>query len=155
MIPITQLNRHDPDNGIWGDCWSTCIASILEVPREDVPHFYDKGRSGVAGRNLARKWLKERGLTILSTVYMGELDLDDILYAQSKNNPDTYFILSGTSRNGTCHAVVALNDAIVWDPAIDKSGIVGPCEPMNDDPDCGLYYIEYIGSAVALNKVEL
>lgn len=38
MKPVRQLYRHDPANGVYGDCWRACIASVLELPIEDVPH---------------------------------------------------------------------------------------------------------------------
>lgn len=151
MIPITQLYKHDPENGMWGDCWTACLASILELPREEVPHVYDKGVDGVEGRRHARLWLEGQGLTLISTVFMGSENLKDLMYSQLVNNPDIHYILGGESKNGICHAVVAINDRIVWDPAIDKSGIVGPCPPLYDtDPECGLWYVEYIGSSIAL-----
>lgn len=31
MIPVRQHN-HDPLNGVWGNCHSACMASILELP---------------------------------------------------------------------------------------------------------------------------
>jgi hypothetical protein len=44
---------------------------------------------------------------------------------------------------GTAHVVIALNDAIVWDPALDDSGIVGPA-------DDGYYWIEFLVPAQIL-----
>lgn len=42
MIPQHQAFRHDPDNGVYGDCARTAFATLLGVPRDDVPHFaYD------------------------------------------------------------------------------------------------------------------
>ena len=33
-----QANRHDPENGIFGDCYRTCLAGLLGVDRDSVPH---------------------------------------------------------------------------------------------------------------------
>ena len=45
--------------------------------------------------------------------------------------------LVGLSRNGTNHIVICKEDQIVWDPAIDDSGIV---ECGSD----GLWWLEFI-----------
>ena len=152
MTPQTQRFKHDPEGaGTWGDCWPTCMACILDLPRPEIPHFYDNGVPGSQGRAKARRWLEERGLALISHVYLGSEDLGNVLRAEANNNPGMYYILSGESRNGTCHSVVGLNAKIIWDPSQDKSGIVGPCPPWDEhDPDCGFWYVEYIGSGVSL-----
>lgn len=37
-----------------GDCWRACLASLLEVPRDDVPHFIDlyAGGTGAPGEEI-------------------------------------------------------------------------------------------------------
>lgn len=32
MIPIDQTDLHDPDNGVVGNCFIACVASIMEFP---------------------------------------------------------------------------------------------------------------------------
>lgn len=56
-----------------GDCWSACIASLLELDLSDVPNFRAMEEdTGVDMKVEARKWLKERfGITSV-TIYMGE-----------------------------------------------------------------------------------
>ncbi len=39
MIPVDQEFMHDPDAGSVGDCFRACIASVLELPIDAVPHF--------------------------------------------------------------------------------------------------------------------
>ena len=36
---MKQKYKHDPDNGIFGDCYRTCLAYILGLDRDDVPHY--------------------------------------------------------------------------------------------------------------------
>jgi hypothetical protein len=46
------------------DCWSACLASLLEIPLELVPDFYhgnDNDEQVVA----TQKWLKKLGYTII------------------------------------------------------------------------------------------
>ena len=46
MIFHSQLIKHDPDNGQWGDCFRTCIACIFNVHNvTDVPHFGTMGHT--------------------------------------------------------------------------------------------------------------
>lgn len=39
MKPVDQEFLHDAKNNVIGDCFRACIASILEVPIDAVPHF--------------------------------------------------------------------------------------------------------------------
>lgn len=39
MIPVDQQFLHDTETGSVGDCFRACIASVLELPIEAVPHF--------------------------------------------------------------------------------------------------------------------
>jgi hypothetical protein len=55
--------------GIGGDCWRCCIATILDLPKEEVPHFYadfvanaDASNEKAEARTDA--WLRERGLRL-------------------------------------------------------------------------------------------
>ena len=34
-----QLNEHNPDEGVYGDCYRTAIGCLLNIPPEFVPHF--------------------------------------------------------------------------------------------------------------------
>ena len=61
--------------------------------------------------------------------------MPELLQFMAVNNPGLYYLLSGTSRTGCNHTVVALDDQIVWDPSLSDSGIIGPC-------DDGYYWIK-------------
>lgn len=42
MTPQEQEFPHDPENGIFGDCFRASLASLLDLPIIGVPHFlYD------------------------------------------------------------------------------------------------------------------
>ena len=34
-----QLHKHDPDNGVWGDCHRTAIGCLLDIEPELIPNF--------------------------------------------------------------------------------------------------------------------
>ena len=48
MTPYKQLNHHDPDNGIIGDCYRTAIACLLDLPPDALPN-YCEGPGGTYG----------------------------------------------------------------------------------------------------------
>ena len=39
MKPVDQQFMHNPAKGTVGDCFRACIASVLELPADAVPHF--------------------------------------------------------------------------------------------------------------------
>ena len=153
MIPVMQKNRHDPTNGIYGDCHRAAIASLLEIPIEDVPHFCDADSYLPDAEKLSvreRRWLSGRGLTSINVVYPGETSLDDVLSTVDAVNPGIMFILGGTSVNGCGHSVVAGCGRVLHDPGFgepkDKHGsIIGPMED-------GYWWLTFIGSSVAVNR---
>ena len=134
-----QKFKHDPLNGMIGDCHRTAIACILNLEPEQVPHYIEQYWNQENGGELAdkafNKWLLERNLEITDIAF--NCSLEEILNMKNHYSPNAYYILSGQSRNGTNHTVVAKGGEIIWDPAIDNSGILGPCHD-------GLYWVGYI-----------
>lgn len=141
MIPLKQRNRHDPDNGVWGDCHRAAIASVLELSLDDVPHFFEGGRGTVEARILEKEFLRDRGLVAID-IGAGS-NLEETLDAMGVWNPGVYYLLAGKSRNNVTHSVVCLNDKIVHDPSLDDSGIIGP------DEKTGLYWVTFFGTTLA------
>lgn len=145
MIKRKQLFSHDPRGaGTIGDCHRTALACLVDLEPADVPHFaelsWDFGRGtfvddGETFNRLVAEWLASAGLSTVCVVY--GCPLEDVLRTQGLTNPGTYYLLGGQSRNGVNHTVVCLEDRIEWDPAIDGSGIVGPC-------DDGYYWVTYL-----------
>lgn len=126
MIPVKQLYRHDPPT-TWGDCHRAAIASILELPCEDVPHFGAPVMRDTWKKH-EREFLLNHGLVPVSIAFEGSSGFKSFLNAMAVLNPDTYWLLGGTSGNDVGHTVVILNGEIAHDPAIDDSGIIGPME---------------------------
>lgn len=144
MIPLKQRNLHKPHDGIYGDCHRAAIASILELSLDDVPHFCDLTLFPSDWVLHERKWLHARGLTTITQVYEGRLE--DVLNSVGGLNPDTYYILGGTSKTGCGHSVVACNGEIVHDPSLTDAGIIGP---MSD----GWYWVTFFGVSIAVGKI--
>ena len=145
MIFYKQLNMHIPEKGIIGDCWRTCIACILEIEPALVPHFVELHINGGEHTDLLTNKYMESDYKLLPIAYHGTDDIDTFLYSQASlvANKNIVFILVGTSRNGTDHCVLMRNGLILWDPAIDNSGIVGPASD-------GYYWLYALVSRVAV-----
>jgi hypothetical protein len=137
MRPLKQRYRHNPEAGVYGDCHRACLASVLEINPDDIPHFGDPREVPGNWDHHQRRWLIARGYVPISMMFDGS-ELSDVLYSLHHLNPDTYCILGGSSRNGTGHSVVVCNGEIVHDPSLDDSGIVGPMED-------GRYWVTYFG----------
>ena len=140
MIPVKMAIKHDHENGKYGDCFRACIASILELPYDEVPHFVME-EDWLAKTS---KWMHDRGYTFVTIPYDGDVPLRDVLLAQSIQNPGMYYMLGGSSPLVN-HTVVCLNDRIVHDPAGRPEGeqIVGPTTD-------GYYWVEFIGAKETL-----
>lgn len=137
MTPQTQLISHNPP-AKWGDCWRTCIAMILDLPAEEVPHFLDDGGTNEDGLKRAREWLQNRGLDI---VYF-EMPADSLKEHIDFMFGGAHYIMSGMSNNykEACHCVVAKGHfQMVWDPSLLRDG-----NPPKPHKETNTYSIEFI-----------
>lgn len=109
MIPIVQTLY-----GNWqGNCWTACLASILEYPVEKIPNFFVLYKNSVLMRTT--EWLNENfGLGIISvrvdrTYPISHTGLDFL-------HTPCYHIISGLYENEIGHSVVGYKGRIVHDP---------------------------------------
>lgn len=130
MIPVDQAIVSNTK----GDCWSACLASILELPLEDVPKFV--WHFGEHSDRAAELWLSRLGYSYIRLErYIKTEDERYFWHATGFNvwhSHDTYCILSGHSPNfkGGFHAVVGQighngDLTVVHDPSPFKKGILG------------------------------
>lgn len=100
FVTQTVTGRH-------GNCFSACVASILEIPISQVPNYCAPGRSPERWWRAFNKWLAPRGLWALRIV-----DYDHITPG--------YWIACGKTvrsrKNSPGHAVVFRGGHFVWDP---------------------------------------
>lgn len=150
MTPQKQLFRHKPAEGQIGDCYRTCIACVLDLAPENVPHVYHPDVSGgVFGEperdpvEIMRAFLRERGFCLVGFPVSRDVELRDLLgvWAATIVGENVHFLITGTSKNLTNHVVVARVGEIAWDPSLDDSGLVGP-------PESGDWWVEFIGALV-------
>lgn len=104
-----------------GNCWSACIASILEIPLTDIPDFWD-GDDDDSNEKWwlnARRYLDCYELMMLTTILEKHDDLG--------GGWDCYWIACGKSPRHNCksHCVVYFADAMVHDPHPDGMGLEG------------------------------
>jgi hypothetical protein len=134
MRPQLQAIRHLESDGQFGDCHRTCIAMILDLDRDEVPHFMDgvpnndpaDSPACLAAEAAERAWLAQRRLTPVYVAYDGRTTFDDLMGVLAVTVKDTAVILGCTSTNGTNHSVVYYQGTI-YNPNLNA--IAGP---MND-----------------------
>lgn len=120
MIPVKQTIVHDIANGVYGNCFSACLASLLELHIDQVPHFtahIPKGQR--EWTDLVNAWLRRRDLAYFE-VEASRFDLwVPVLEGIG------YYVLTGPSPRGPDwdHAVVARGGRIVHDPHPDDTGL--------------------------------
>lgn len=142
MTPQKQKFLHKPSEGSYGDCFRTTIAILLDLDRDDIPHFGcltgpDDGGFAEQLRQ-TREWLSAKGLTFLCWPIPGDADWREV-GDWGWFPRDQHFVLMGQSKVAVAHCVVASADGgVVCDPSLEDSGIIGPCKPE------GVYWLGVI-----------
>lgn len=132
-----QANRHRPDEGIYGDCHRTCIAMLLGMDRDDVPHFLHDDCGSEEFKRRVGDWLADRGLGEFYMIWNGDEDVQQIMDTIEVLNPGAPFILGGESRTGVNHSVVCQSGEM-FDPSLTDAGIIAPTQPD------GFYWVTFI-----------
>ena len=135
-----------------GDCFSACLASLLEIPLEAVPKFRRDNPAPNDMMKEARKWLAENfGLSIVTIQMEKELRTGADLRIIGAT-PGTPLLAGGQSPNveGCQHCVVGeidehgMNFRMTHDPNPSGKGILG--RPMH------LYLLVPMNLAVGREK---
>jgi len=109
MKPVVQTKFEDGANAL-----DACIASVLELPLEQVPHFNGEGADWVLALD---QFVRRFGC---SPVVIEQQALRYICWLS-----DVYSIASGRSERGDMHSVVWLGNKMVHDPHPDRTGLMG------------------------------
>ncbi len=126
MTPTHCRVRHDPANNSYGDCLRACVATILDMMPELIPHFAADGVTGDEAMQIMRYWMKPKGLAPFIIGYPGEIERADLLEMMRTVNPASSYILFGGTAGGGDHCVVCQGGEIVHNPAWYGGEIVGP-----------------------------
>lgn len=117
MVPVMQT-----ETGEEGNCFSACLASVLELPTEEVPNFFRaQDKSHEAWWRRVRSWLQSHGFGVICLTVDG--DHPDPLHWY---HPDAYLIVSGKSERGLDHAVVCKGGRMIHDPHPSQAWIERP-----------------------------
>lgn len=147
IIKHTQHFLHDPDNGVYGDCWRATVACLLRLPVDAVPHVCNGPDDGKASERM-RAYLDSQNCALIQVPFSGEMSLEQILeYVGSVSVAGgLHWCLMGTSRTGCNHVVICKGSEIVHDPSITQSGIVAPSSD-------GLWWVEWVVQRPACDAV--
>lgn len=101
------------------DCLSACLASLLELPIGQVPHFYAKYKSTEAFHGGAQKWLaRNYGLTFVTITRPLSVTLPELFAPWSI--PGRFLASIPAIIGGGVHCVVVALRAggvrVVWNP---------------------------------------
>lgn len=112
MKPVEQTILAPPH----GDCFRACIASLLELPIEEVPNFgQEEGEPAGEWFQKWQRWLAPRQLIL----YTWDIEKGGF-------TPPGYALLGADSPRGDwLHSVVCLDGQIVWDPHPGRADGVG------------------------------
>ena len=130
MIPVHQRIHGNGKNGeALGDCLKCCVASILELPYEDVPHFaageWKVSESSTWLENL-NDWLLEKGWSLRASAnfyYKHWPRLDEFaLETKPRNWHDGFWIgaVLAARGAGNYHAVVMYGDSVMHEPGLEQ-----------------------------------
>jgi hypothetical protein len=117
MIPKKQTIVHDPEKKLVGNCWTSCIASLLEMEVDDIPHFYRDFSNPITA---TYKWLDELGYVMVEFSYKNLENFVQMSYFG-------YHIIVGPSPrfSSILHAVIGLNGEPFFDPHPEGTMIDG------------------------------
>lgn len=119
MKPHFQLIPHDPASGVFGDCLRTCIASLLHLEPQDVPHIlHDNSDDFLARLNAFLANFK------LAYMVFDASEPDTWRHIMAAAGHDLHHLI--TVRSGsTTHQIIGRNGKPVWCPI---HGDVQGCE---------------------------
>lgn len=133
MKPVYGEIQHNPDAGLFGDCHRAAIASILELPVSEVPHFFRRGLSPSDPEGEAEivEFLATHSLVPVTVPWLTD-SLNAVLAAADvATSGKLHYLLYGRSESGCGHTVVCFGDRIVHNPTEGDPKLVGPLKPID------------------------
>lgn len=108
---VKQTIEHDPEKGNWGNCFSAVLASLLDIPIEDVPVFSGEG------------WLL-RVNEFLRDYDLAFMYIDNLPEAlKAYGIAGLWHEVSGKTERNTFHSCVAQDGQLVFDPHKSNAGL--------------------------------
>lgn len=133
---IKQLFGHQPEEGIFGDCYRTAIACLLDLDPSEVPHEH-RFMTDEEHTALYLDWFRERGIHRIAVPMQCE-SVQQALDVSANWSQGLPYIFTGRSQRGVNHCVVGHGAKIIHDPHPSGVGIDGPADPQ------GYYWVEWL-----------
>lgn len=118
MIPVTQTILHSEDR--IGNCLQACVASIFELPIDDVPHFVELEDTWFMAMN---EWCLSRfqcePVMIEAKSHPFQVFLGSCIYIASGVSPR-----ASEKEPDLLHSCVYKDDELIHDPHPDQTGIM-------------------------------
>ena len=116
-----QLVLHDPDNGVYGDCYRATLATLLGLDTEQVPHFLHDNCDVLTFNTRVSEFLSQFGLVYMS---VPAWDIPQWKKATGVTIPLYHEIVDASPRfGGIGHAVVGCDGEVFHDPHPTKLGL--------------------------------
>lgn len=135
MKPVYQtITETIPDERQYGDCFRACIASLLELSIDEVPHFCDPETFNTPRTrhwyDFCVEWLGLRGYFPLALEAKHETTKQIVGFLSAHG--DVHHIITGGSPQyeGLLHSVIGKNGSIVHDPHPRNQGVIDHQEYM-------------------------
>lgn len=124
---VMQEHLHSP--AMPGDCLRACVAAILGLEREHVPHFARYGLDDPEPDH-GGWWFALVGFCALLEPSYGvrQVEPEDDLPVPSSRRADLfgmYLAVGKSPRGGVSHVVVARGGQTIWDPHPSRAGLDG------------------------------
>jgi len=116
-----QLIPHDPDNGVYGDCYRATLATLLGLDTEQVPHFLHDNCDVHTFNTRVNEYLAQFGLVYMS---FNAWDIPQWKKDAGITIPIYHEIGDDSPRfSGTGHSVVGCDGEVFHDPHPTKLGL--------------------------------
>ena len=121
MKPVKQTTFGDGSDGTEsGNCMAAAIASILELPLEEVPNFCQH-------KDWYQRlcdWLRPRGYAYLEMVVQEDMRAPDFDWTPYHVSTLGYHLIVGPAARGLMHVVVGYAGRTVHDPHPSSAGLL-------------------------------
>lgn len=124
------------EDGKIGDCWRCCIAAVLGLPAEEVPHFLmkDDGTHNHNDDADAQRWLNANGYRmVIVTALGGREAIRFPCWNEDREKFPAPIVISvgptvRSKRRGCYHAVVTQGSDMLYDPHPSEAGLTAITE---------------------------
>ena len=122
---------HLLENGQIGDCWRCCVAAVLGLPAEEVPHFVQSMEAQVINVDAdTQEWLNSRGYALVQSEPHGQSSAFQFPRWASAGYGFVMPVIAigPTNRtgkdSGPFHCVVQVAGRTVYDPHPSNDGLL-------------------------------